>query len=687
MTTPRRPGRRKTPQPTPPMGRDEFLGMLKKSVSMSRVIDEEREYLTQRAPNAIEWITRNEFCDQPALFDHWGAYRLVKEFFELRCPECNKGSKAVPRNSWGLSKETLESEVLLVWTPRHEDDACPKCGVTRAEFSERGLFNDHRVLHAIIGQRGGKSSTLALIGTYVEHVCLTIAHSYKGGLQGYLGMPTNEPLNITYVASTDTQSKETIWAKYRGYRSLSPWFRRYVPWIKGQERIQDTPEGMQPWEYTENDKSIRNAAIHLYSDSLNSNSNGLAGRTRLASFIDEICRMEQTDSSRGAKEIYRTMDASCQTVQGQVDRYGLVPWLGMIGSISSPISVDDYGMQLLEVAKGDPKIYAIRLPTWEFNPWQPKSRFADLLRKDRVGTMRNFGAEPPGAANPLIERPDDFTASAVDISLEPTASFERYEFTDPAGRSYVGVRLERADLLLHKPQRFVAVDAGKNFDAFAVACAHGEEDEDGNMVTVFDWAIRLLTSSRKQEVYFESVYQLLGELRQYCVIKTVEFDSWNSTPLIQRIRNDLSVWAEQTATKNEHFIKFMRDAYSGYVKLLPAMLEDKNVDPPYLSAQGAMIYELMHLERDPKNDKVYNSKKGLKRGWDSDDLARVCVHVHRLVQDQGYTERQDDTSRRARRKRAEKNMADWTALNRGMVFRPPSVNLPVNTTHMNKRGW
>lgn len=672
--------------PQPPMNQDEFVAMLRKSVEMTQVVDEEREYLVQRAPNAIEWITGARFCKQPSLFAHFGAYRLVKEFFELRCPDCNAGPHAVPADSWGLSRETLESEVLLVWTPKHEDDACPKCGTTRSEFVERGDLNNHRVLHSIVGQRSGKSSTLGLITTYVEHVTLSIAHSHPEGLQGYLGMPAGEPLHITCVASTDTQSKETIWAKYRGYRSLSPWFQRYTPWVKMQERLQSTPEGMQPWAYNEIDKKIENGAVHLIIDSLNSNSNGLAGRTRLFAAIDEICRMKQTESAQGAQEVYRTMDASCQTVQARVDQYGLVPWFGMIGSISSPISLDDYGMQLLEMAKSDPRMYAVRMATWDFNPWEPKEAYAEKLKKDFVGTMRNFGAEPPGAAHPLIDRPDDFRTSAIQVDLTPTAVFQEYEFTDPTGRSYLAVRLDKADLVQDATPRFVAVDAGKNFDAFSVACAHGEQDADGNLVTVYDWVIRLLTRSRKQEVYFESVYQVLKELSKFVVIKHIEFDHWNSTTIVQRIRNELSIWAEEVATTNAHFIQFMRDAYSGRVALLPELPGDVGLDPPFKSAQGALVYELLGLERDPTNDKVYNSKKGLRRGVNSDDTARVSVHVHRLVQDQGYTERQDDVSRRARRKRAEVSTAEWTAAGRGQVFRP-SAMLPGLGANAGRRGW
>lgn len=673
---------------------DDISSLVRKSVEVSALIDSEREYLSQRAPNALEWITRKEFLNQPAIYGYWGAYSLVKEFFELRCPDCNQGPNAVPRIPWtpgrpqtGLSRSTLESEVLLCWSSQHEDDVCPKCQTTRGEFVDRGDFNNHRVLHAIVGQRSGKTTVLAQIGTYLEHIFYTLAITHPGGLHAYLGVAPGAPLDVSYVASTAVVSKLTIWAAYRGARANSPWFKRYIPWVKWQEKIQQTPEGMQPWEYHETDRLIENGLAGVNTDSLNSNSNGLVGRTRLFAAIDEISRMEQTDGARSGIEVYRAMVASCKTVQNRVDHYGLFPWLGMIGSISSPISLDDYGMELLKQAKEDPRMFPFHAATWDFNPEEPLSAYATDLKKDYVGIMRNFGASPPGAANPLIDRPEDFKASAIRIGLVPTAFFETYEFTDRTGVSYVASKLEKSSLLLNSPQRYVTVDAGKNFDAFAVACAHGEEDENGEIITVYDWVIRLLTRSKQQEVYFRSIFTILKELQKYYLIKRVGFDQWNSVQIIQDIRNELGIFAEAEVTKKEHFVQFMRDAYSGRVQLLPELPNDAILDPPYKSAQGALIYELLKLERDPKTDAVFNSKKGEVRGMNSDDTARVAVHVHHLVQDQGYTEKQDDVSRRARRKRAEASTAEWTALNRGQVFRPPQASSPKVPSGGAGRKW
>ena len=242
---------------------------------------------------------------------------------------------------------------------------------------------------------------------------------------------------------------------------------------------------------------------------------------------------------------------------------------------------------------------------------------------------------------------------------------------DPSGQEYVGIELVRADLLHGLTRgsrnrvapRMMAFDAGKNFDAFAGACAHGEweEDEEGNarLVTVFDWLIRILTPSRKVEVLFESVFDLIKGVKERMPVERVEFDRWQSLQMIQQIRQSGVRFAEQAPVKDEDFHAFAADAMIGRVKLLAPHPGDDEAEPPDKTPAGVALYELEHLERDPKNDKVTNPRKGERRGWDSDDVARVVVHVHRLVQATGYTKKADDRSLRARRSRAEAGGVDW----------------------------
>jgi len=647
-------------------------------------VDDERRYLTIPAPNAIEWITRKEYGDVPSLFEMTRQYQVIRDFFQLRCPVCNKGGteEGQPGDCWGKSREYLESEALLVWSPVYNEDVCPRCKLTRSELTADHLIKTYNQLHAVVGQRAGKSITAALIGTYVEHRVYTIAHSYPGGFHAYLGIPSSEVFEITYLASNEVQGADTIWAKYRGFRMNSPWFNRYVPWIKKQEDAQLTPPGMSQWSYNEIDKKVINQhpSVRLIINSLNSNSAGLRGRTRIAASADELSHMQQTDSKLSADEVYRGLENSLRTVRSRTKLHGRLPWLGCMVSVSSPVSKDDKAMRLLKIADKIDGMYACHYATWDFNPFEPRENFNDEFIKDPVGAQRDFGAQPPTAAHPLVEDLPRFRRMGIGHSLEPSCDLTTFSTRDPQGQEYIGIKY--IDAKMHRDwPRYICFDAGKNFDSFAGACAHGERirNEDGSerIITVFDWVMRILPA-RETEVYFDSVYELIKKLKEKQNIVRCEFDRWNSVQIIQQIRQ-LGIRAEPEPTKDEDYKRFVRDTYAGLVQMLPPnpadidQYNDWAKDPPLMHPASCALYELEGLERDPTTDKVTNPRKGERRGWNSNDTIQVCVHVHKLIQEQGYVEREDDRSRRAALKRGEHEGAQFTARRQGTVFNPSKI--------------
>lgn len=601
------------------------------------VRDEERAALAEPAPNVIEWITGKEWCNVPTTYKFTRQYQIVRDFFQLRCPLCNPGGpifmqdqidRGHPGDCWKKGREWMESEALLVWSKEYDDDVCPKCGTTRTELREDDLVRAYNTLHCVVGMRSGKSVMAGLITTYVEHRLLTLSLCEHDGIQGYLGMPTAEQLEMTLLASTDAQSQDTIWAKYRNYREIAPWFQRYVPWVKSQEKLQHTPLGMKRWEYKESDKKFWNGHCKLLINSMNSNSDGLVGKTRVLSGADEIGRMKNTTSTQSASEIYRGLEASLRTVRTRAKDNVLLPWMGMMLSVTSPMEDQDKSMELLRIGQSQrvKGMIAFHYATWDFNPFEPRENFDDEFEKDPVAAQRNFGADPPKAAFPLIHDPERFERNGIG-EQEPTATFVHIHHEDSTGQQYVGIKLEKCDLLhgLTKggrqrvSPRVIAFDAGKNFDAFAGACAHAEwdEDDDGTrrLITVYDWIIRVLTPSRKVEVYFESVLDLVKDLKKRQPIMRVEFDRWQSLQMIQNIRQ-IGIFAEQAPVTDADFHAFAADALIGRVQLLAPDPEDVEREPPEKSPAGTVIYELEHLERDPKNDKVSNPRKGARRGWD-----------------------------------------------------------------------
>jgi hypothetical protein len=345
-------------------------------------------------------------------------------------------------------------------------------------------------------------------------------------------------------------------------------------------------------------------------------------------------------------------------------------------SISSPISEDDKSMRLLRDAPRIKGMYSGHYATWEFNPDQPREVFDDDFEKDPIGAMRDFGARPPTSASPLIPDPTRFRELAIQKDLRPTAIFKRIIHIDRTNREYVSAIVESAQLL-RNGERYICFDAGSSFDQFAGACAHGEwvhTPEGQQLVTVFDWVFRLLPESKpRRDVWFDFVVSAIDYLSKYCYISRVEFDRWQSTYLIQQIRNR-GITCEMKSTTADQFIKFINDVTYSKVRMLPPMPDDHKVEPPFMSPQGLAFYELEHLERSPDLKKVFNPSKGQRRGWDSDDVATVVVHVNAMVQ-RSVADTSIPTTRESRLHRESAGSYAWEG--GGTLYRP----------HFNKRGW
>jgi hypothetical protein len=601
----------------------------------TQAADQDLEYFITPAPNAIEWVIRPEYLGIESLYRHVRQYQIIRDFFQLRCPlpSCNDQSDEA-KDCWGKGREYLESENLLRWSKSHGEDVCPSCGSTRSELIADGLLKIYNQMHLVCGMRSGKSSVAAMIGTYVEHRLINIGHSFPGGISSYFNQLPRQPFEMTFTAATEVQAADTIWARFVAIRGSSPWFDRYIRWIKSLEMRQTTVNGARPWTYEERDKYIINGFLNLKINSLNSSSSGMAGRTRVVAFIDELARFDGKDSSRSADEAYRVLENSLRTVRSAALSKKDAPWFGSMFSLSSPISESDKAMRLLRQAPEINGMYYGHYATWEFNPDQPRSMFDDDFAKDPIGAMRDFGARPPTAASPFIQDPDRFRELAIQKDLKPTATFKKINHIDQTGREYISAVVESANLS-RNGERYIAFDAGASFDQFAAACAHGEwvdTPEGKQLVTVYDWVYRLLPEqSPRRDIWFDFVVKAVEKLSKYYIISRIDFDRWQSTYLIQQLR-ERGINCASKGTTVDMFLKFLNDVNYSKVRMLPPAENDHMLDPPFMSAQGLAFYELEHLERSPDLKKVYNPQKGERRGWNSDDVATVVVHANWMVQ-------------------------------------------------------
>jgi len=450
----------------------ETFDKLDTSLAANRDLDSEVKYLSEPAPNIIEWVTGLNYGNVPATFGHVRQYQIMRDSFMLRCPVCNS-MQPEAIDCWGKSRMYLESETLLVWNAEHQEFVCPKCGSTQYELMDDGMFSAYDEMIIIAGMRSGKSYLGAHIVGYFEHMLITWGMRGQGSIARMLSQEKAEWFECTCAASTAGQAQKTIYVKYREMRKNSPWISKYVSWVKAAEKAQ-VSGGVDKWKYKVTDDSIEDGWLRVRFNRVASDSSGVAGMTRILASIDEWARLVNSDGTRSAVELYRVMNQSLKTVRIAVSLNRLPPFLGMMTNVTSPVAQDDPAMLTYNMARdGELKhCYSWKGATWEYNPFMPRSEFDDEYIKDPVGAERDYGANPPLAATPYIDDPQRFW-QCIDWSRRPLVQYSYDLKEDATGMKYIGASVEDCQVdPIHN--YYVFIDAGRKWDAFSVVIARPE---------------------------------------------------------------------------------------------------------------------------------------------------------------------------------------------------------------------
>lgn len=561
----------------------------------------------ERAPNAVQFIESARFLDGPEL--HYPQFEVVRDFFELLCPECNDVERIIT-----VKDVPREDQVLF------EHHKCPICGFDKVVNGKR--FRNFNELIGVVGMRGGKSVLVACMSAAIIHELLCVDN-----LQEQLGLVKSQDIDGAFVAASGEQASETIYGHFRGFYDNSPWFQNYRKALLDLE-IAD-PNLRRGDLYWSTEKSLHFKDKHIRIKSLTSNSGSIAGKTRIFAVIDELSRMDAGDSKRSATEVYRVLKRSLVTIKAAVDRLrnkGIynVPDARMF-CISSPIFEDDKAMLLLKQAEKADKMFAFHRTTWEFNPDITKEDLADEFATDPVGAERDYGANPPGAENPLVQNPaiieicvDKNRGSSI---LTREAFFE--ENIDQFEFSYVKPVVIKVDYRnLH--EYVIHCDPGQRHDSFCLAIGHAEDD-----ITIIDGAIecRPIPKNNRQgmkprEVYFPAMTDIILGLRTKMSIKYVSYDRWNSTEQIQRLREAKVLAFQKNLSRDDH-VRFVNGLSSQKISL-PAR-ENEFMDPTIAREMpcSKALHELKRLNDD--GVRVDHPVGG------SNDMIQCYIGVHRLL--------------------------------------------------------
>lgn len=575
----------------------------------------EVEQEAQRLPaNPIEWIETPGFLhsaeDLPPAGEYFlypKSYEIIRDIFDLLCPYCNEDMPAIRRG------EVPREEQIL-----RRFGECPKCGITQVDMLRARKACFYQQVAMAVGMRAGKSYLAANVASWIVQQALLLPNVRRS-----FGLSPGPPIEIAFAASTEMQTKDTIWAAFRSIYENSPWFQRYVTNLRQREET----SGRDLYRETDNRLEFKEIGLTLVS--LNSSSGSAAGRTRLGVFLDELARFRDTAGPNSADEVYRTLQRSMRTLWAKSDRMlriGIHPPVHpLLVAISSPMHEEDRIMRLVRDAREYPglRIYAQHLPSWEMNPDFTIEDFEEELAADPIGVRRDFGAEPMGINERLFKNPEILTAQIVP-ERRPILMYQTQNFEE-AGFSYVAPALGSCWTDLVR-RRFMHCDPGRKEDSFGISIVSVEGFPPDYTVYI-DAVIEVRpepapkgSRMKSREVHFEQVLKFMLQLRRHLNIVKVSFDHWQQVHYVQKLRA-MGFNIEEHNIEMEDYLRFASDVEAGRVKFFPperAHYDRKLRDVPMTKA----LHELKMLERvSPK--RVDHPEGG------SSDIAICMVGAHR----------------------------------------------------------
>jgi len=348
-------------------------------------------------------------------------------------------------------------------------------------------------------------------------------------------------------AGTYTLAREVVFEELQSKLAQSPWFEKYFPVDPKVKRYLRFLLGSTPYQMR--------LLIAPYGCSRRS----ALGRNMFAAVIDEASWWEQRGEQTRARIVGEANDIA-QELYERVDqrirsRFGEE---GLVISISSARSVDDWIQRKLREAEDDPRIFAECLPTWKVKTrWRRKETFEldgeeipielkPAFDRDPERAWRDYGSRPFYAHQP-------FDPHAADIFSEPPPPFGRGpdpQFANPVDSDWKTLwNAEQFDKIVPSlsitpaVRYYMHIDLGLTGDAMGLAVAHAEKMEEWEdpVLVVLDFTLRLLPEECGGEIRIASIREFI-----YAFIKRykrdglaelfVSMDGFQSADCLQLLR-------------------------------------------------------------------------------------------------------------------------------------------------------
>ncbi len=512
-----------------------FCSLIHRTITGKKVSAISREY-----KNIIDWTVNA--LGLRTIFQYKRQYQVLRDFFALRCPNCNDDRV----DSFSKSPEELEKEVLLEIDYQKGIQKCPKCSYT----VER-LPYDTLVL--CVGMRSGKTVTAAIIASYIFYLSLIIPDIEKR-----FNLIPDQKLRASMVSTASKQTEKTVWADFVSLlkNSLDPDVRAVIDNLASKE---DMSIDINTKEWNVN--NIDFMALH-------SNSSSLAGGTGCLVILEEFSRFLQTESARSEGEVLTVLERSLKTTRSLAKNLvdDLFTLFIVISSplyvVNDPTLVLIYGKNYEEeklkygVHDKNEKVLGYHYPTWLFNPFLKRENFNKEYLLDFFRAERDYGAMPRGGEDAFFEYKEPIWQSIIkgngivfspflkDLGSIKFWTAKCVSIGDMWGKEYC-----------------IHVDLGENNDLLTMAFSR---TQDG---IVYTDGLLVLKPEQGYSMLIDTPLQLITELRKKMIIKYVTFDRWQSSSSIQNLQA-LGIKAAKKSIGESELVEFKKLVYDNRWRII-----------------------------------------------------------------------------------------------------------------------
>lgn len=511
----------------------------------------------EQAKNFFEFATSKRFLNQKPYIPQ--AIIGIQLFAEY-CTRCTDLDYI--NGGWSVHDKyaTLKRKIALL-----EHGKCPHCGARKSEMIADGSLNFYQEGSIVAGQRSGKSAVCAMISSYLLHWLLKLQRPNE-----VYGLMNSNVLHGTFVALTYAQAKDTLWEPFYGTVLDSPWFQEYHSML--EEYRNRTGEELANIK----DTFIMYKHRRLFFYPAAPDKRVLRGRTRSFSAIDELGWFPNDVASlknvkMNAQEVYISLERSLRTVRSKANRlvkqgFDNVP-TGYFFNVSSPSSVRDKIMELYRKSIGSRSILGWQRPTWEMNPDVTREDLDPEFMKDPVGSMRDYGAQPPLTNSAFITNKDEVIACYSKRS-NPLIMAQKVKKYNDGGVTTFGV-ISKIGQTTRKS--VLALDAGvsNNSFAFAVATLRTGKVSIDVIGEVIPYGGMIINYSMVQE--------MLEELIEARNIVLVAADRWNSLKPLHDIRDSFDIPFRIYSLKYPDMVMFKDYLTGGQLTFPKPKWELKNI--------------------------------------------------------------------------------------------------------------